>query len=121
MTARYATRCSASLIGTLERTGNIWCDLDADGLDTAGADIITKDANLLLDGDFEAGHTCYNNDGYGSWHDSGNNSGDIIQGTLEGHNGNAADNEIFELDCGSILCQTFDVPADGKYCLTLDV
>jgi len=101
-------------------SGNVFCDIDCDGIDDAGAGTTSKGANLLHDGDFEAGATHYNSDGYGLWYDAGNNGGDIIQGSHAGHHGNAAHNEIFELDGGSILCQNFDVAQAGTYCLTFD-
>ena len=83
---------------------------------------VTKGENLLKDGDFENGdHTVYNVGNFGAWYDAGNDSGDIIKGTQAYHNGNAADNEIWELDKGSVLCQIFEAPAAGKYCLTFDV
>ena len=105
--------------GTVE--GNVFCDLDCDGIDDAGVTTTTKGANLLKNSDFEAGRTIYNSDGYGKWYDAGYNTGDIIQGSGRGSFNNASHNEIFELDCGSILCQNFHVATAGKYCLTLDV
>ena len=101
-------------------SGNVFCDLDCDGIDDAGVTSISKGANILLDGDFEAGSTQFNIGNYGAWYDAGHDTGDIIQGSAEGHHGNAASNEIFELDKGSILCQNFNVGTAGTYCLTFD-
>ena len=105
-------------LGTIK--GTVWCDDDCDGIFDSST-TTTKGENLLQDGDFEAGHTIYNAGGYGAWYDAGNDSGDIVQGNAQSHGGNAADNGIWELDKGSILCQIFDAPAAGKYCLTFDV
>lgn len=100
-------------------SGNVFCDLDCDGVNDSST-TTSKGSNLLKNGDFEAGRTVYNSDGFGSWYDAGSNSGDVIQGTDNGSFSNASNNEIFELDCGSILCQNFSVAKAGTYCLTFD-
>ena len=103
-------------------SGTVFCDLDCDGVQDIET-TVTKGDNIFTDGvDFEGVNcTTYNVDGYGPWYSVGADVIDLVVGGAQGHNGNAHDNTIVELDKGGVWCRQFNVDESGTYCLQLDV
>ena len=105
-------------------SGNVFCDLDCDGLQDGGR---TFGAELVVNGGFEDNNLPNSGVDWNissgdlpGWFLLGSQTADLLEENIEGH-GNATGQAIIDLDAGSILCQEVDVPMAGTYLLSLSV
>ncbi|ETX14033.1 hypothetical protein OCH239_05180 [Roseivivax halodurans JCM 10272] len=101
-------------------SGTVWCD-DCDGIQDYEI-TYAKGADVWCDSVTYESVTCttYNVCDYGSWKSTAAQVIDIVVGRDQGHNGNAYDNTIVELDKGGVWTRDFYLGEGGKFCLTFD-